>query len=190
MPLYDVQHAVPLTLSQQDDLAEAITRIHSEKFTTPRMFVNVRFTPVSPDAAVYVGGVRKVASHIVANVRAGPSRTQADWNELCRAVEKAWDNIVPLPKVRRSEPDQDTSLRSVIILGDITAGVEAGFALPPAGGDVDWLRENFESFQEKAKAGDQEFVQMVKEIEERGLLKPQKTAAQQLEEMLGWGDSA
>ena len=41
MPLYTVQHACPLSLSQKDELALALTHIHSTKFTTPKNFVNV-----------------------------------------------------------------------------------------------------------------------------------------------------
>lgn len=99
-----------------------------------------------------------------------------------------------LPKVRRAEEERDTSLRSVILLGDIIGGLEAGFILPPAGGDVAWLHENWEEFNRRAEGGDEEFREMVREVEERGLLKgreeDRRSAQQKLEEALGWGDSA
>ena len=139
-----------------------------------------------------VGGKRKTANHIRANVRAGPTRTQADWEELCKAIEAAWYEIVPLPRAKGT-PEPDTTLRSLVILGGIEAGIEAGFMLPKAGSDVQWLHENWEAFNEKAAAGDEEFREMVEEVKARGLMDGTnglKTAAQRLEEMLGWGDSA
>jgi len=42
----------------------------------------------------------------------------------------------------------------------------------------------------RLRRGEQEFVELVKEVEERGMLAGQKTEAQKLEEMMGWGDSA
>lgn len=194
MPLYNVEHAIQMTVSQKDELAEAITRIHSEKFTTAKMFVNVVFTDVS-EACTYIGGKRVTANHIKANVRSGRSRTQEDWNELCLQIEKAWKEIVGkgLPKTKRSAPDPDTSLRSVIILGGMIGGLEAGFILPPAGGDVQWLHENWAAFNKKAEEGDEEFKDMVAEVKERGLMEANGngvSAQQKLEEALGWGDSA
>lgn len=137
MPLYEIQHICPLTPSQQDDLALAITRIHSTKFTTPKMFVNVKFTDATSHIT-YVGGKRRQGNHIIANVRAGPSRTQKDWDSLCHEIMSEWNRIVPMPKVKRSAPDEDHTLRSCILLGGIIGGYEAGFMIPPAGGDVQW----------------------------------------------------
>ena len=193
MPLYEVSHAIPLSISQKDELALVLTLIHSEKFTTPKNFVNVKFTDVS-EAWTYIGGERRRANHIRAHVRAGPSRTQKDWNELCKDVEAAWYDIcgAPLPR-GKGKPELDTSLRSVIIMGGITAGMEAGFLLPAAGGDVQWLQENWDAFNEKAAAGEEEWVNMVADVKKRGLLDGTngvKTSQQRLEEYLGWGDSA
>ena len=193
MPLYTVQHACPLSLSQKDELAVALTQIHSTKFTTPKNFVNVSFEDVS-QSSTYVGGKRAAGNHIRANVRAGPSRTQEDWNDLCKQVERAWYQIcgTPLPQAKgRMVPD--TTLRSVIVMGGIIAGLEAGFVLPAAGGDVQWLEENWEEFNRRAEAGDEEMKGMVKEIQERGLLDGTNglmTQQKKLEELLGWGDAA
>jgi len=97
-----------------------------------------------------------------------------------------------MPKVKRSAPDLDYSLRTVFILGGLTAGWEAGFSIPPAGGDVAWLQEHMAEFEAKAEGGDEEFRDLVKEVKERGLLEGAngKSSKQKLEEALGWGDSA
>lgn len=90
--------------------------------------------------------------------------------------------------------DPDLKLRSVILMGGMVAGLEAGFVLPGAGGDVQWLRKNWGEFQRLAQEGDEEFVGLVQEVKERKLLEKEadgeKSAVKRLEEMLGWGDSA
>lgn len=55
MPAYEVEHICELTDDQKDQLAEAITKIHSQQFSTPRVFVNVRITDIS-DQRTYVAG--------------------------------------------------------------------------------------------------------------------------------------
>jgi len=57
MPNYEIEHICPLTESQKDEIAEAITHIHTEQFKAPRLFVNCRFTNIK-DHAVYVAGKR------------------------------------------------------------------------------------------------------------------------------------
>jgi len=55
MPAYEVEHICKLTDDQKDRIAEAITKIHSEQFSTPKLFVNVRVTDVS-EQRTYVAG--------------------------------------------------------------------------------------------------------------------------------------
>ena len=45
-----------------------------------------------------------------------------------------------------------------------------GFILPPAGGDVQWLQDNWEAFNQRANEGDEEMAEMVREVQERGLM--------------------
>lgn len=61
MPAYEVEHVVPLSEDQKDQLAEAITRIHSTQFNAPRLFVNVRITDTSKHQT-YVAG-KRVSGH-------------------------------------------------------------------------------------------------------------------------------
>ncbi len=195
MPFYEIHHHYPLTSSQKSELASAITHIHSTTFSTPKLFVNVRFCHNPTDSGInFVGGVVRPTNHVRAHVRSGPSRTRQDWQNLSNQIQSAWGKIVGpgLPSVRRAEEtaDGDTSLHSIIILGDLIFGMELGFAYPEAGGDVEWLRSNMSEFEKRAEAGDDEIKGMVDEVKERGLLGDGKTAQQRLEEALGWGDSA
>ncbi|KAK4962983.1 hypothetical protein LTR10_000610 [Elasticomyces elasticus] len=175
----------------KDELANAITTIHSTKFSTPKLFVNVEFQDTS-NASTYVGGKQKAANHLFAHVRSGSSRRREDWEDLTSQLQAAWDKTVGagLPKVRRSDPDQDTSLRSVVLMGDLMFMKELGFIVPQAGGDVQWLQENWEEFNKRADAGDEDFKGMVEEVKERRLNESGPSKQQQLEEALGWGDSA
>ena len=166
MPIYEVQHAISLTLSQKDELASAITQIHSQKFTTPKIFVQVYFTDVV-NTSTYIGGKRRTGNHIRGQVRSGPSRSQKDWNELCKALSDAWYHVVG---TKGGGGQDETSLRSVILMGGMVAGLEVGFILPPAGGDVQWLQENWEAFNQKAKEGDDDMADLVQEVQERGLM--------------------
>lgn len=130
MPNYEVEHICPLTVGQQDELAEAITIIHSEHFSTPKLFVNVRFTNIS-DHPTYVAGKRRNANRIFAYVRHGPSRTQEDYDAVSEAINKAWASITPLPKFKRSAPDPDTELRLIMFHGKFSfPGPRARFGSP------------------------------------------------------------
>lgn len=55
MPFYEVQHACPLDKTQRDEIAKAITFIHTRKFCTPSLFVNLNFTN-SSEHCTYIGG--------------------------------------------------------------------------------------------------------------------------------------
>ncbi|KAI1495741.1 hypothetical protein F5X99DRAFT_108065 [Biscogniauxia marginata] len=158
MPLYDFTHNASLSSQQQDDLAAAITKIHTTYFTTPSFFVNVRFTSADGYRA-YVGGKRKQANILTARVRTSPARKREMFDELCLQVAKVWREIVP------ENPD----LR-VFIIGGIIAGLEHGFAIPEAGKDKEWIKNNLPEFQKKADEGITEFQELIKEIKERGLI--------------------
>ena len=116
MPAYEVEHICPLTVGQQDELAETITKIHSEQFNAPKLFVNVRFTNIEKHVT-YVAGKRRKTNRIFAYVRHGPSRSQADNDAVSAALTKAWDSIVPLPQIKRGQPAPDTELRLIMYYG-------------------------------------------------------------------------
>ncbi|KAG7002415.1 peroxisomal catalase [Physcia stellaris] len=155
MPLYKVQHSCPLSTAQQDELAAAITELHTQKFTAPSLFVNVTFTDTSSQPT-YVAGKRTTKNSILAHVRHGPSRSQEAYNELCESIHEAWDRIVliPTPASNSSSENEATlELNTVFIFGDIVAGREAGLAIPPAGEDERWVRENMGVLRGRAEGG-------------------------------------
>ncbi|KAF2428328.1 hypothetical protein EJ08DRAFT_560761, partial [Tothia fuscella] len=152
MPLYLLSHAAPLSESQQDELAQAITKTHTTLFTAPSLFVNVRFTSASGYIG-YVGGKRSHVNTIVTHVRHGPSRTKKMYDQLVGEVASVWANIVK----------ENTDVR-IFVMGDIVAGFEHGYCLPEAGGDVEWMKRNMSSFEEKARGGNEEMKRLVEEI--------------------------
>ncbi|KAI9728152.1 MAG: hypothetical protein M1828_004613 [Chrysothrix sp. TS-e1954] len=128
MPMYEVEHVVPLNDSQRDELAEFITRTHTELFVAPRLFVNVRFTDISQHFT-YVAG-------------------------------KRWVRVVG-----EATPEQD--LHAIFVLGAIVAGREAGFSVPSAGEDMEWMKANAKAFQQKGDAGNKDMQELVEEIKTR-----------------------
>lgn len=84
----------------------------------------------------------------------------------------SWNNTVLGFKVTTLDQMQSWGVvenEADVLLGAIVAGTEAGFSIPPAGGDKEWLKENMDAFRRKAE-GDEDFRDMVEEVEERGLV--------------------
>ena len=200
MPLYQVQHSSPLSQDQQDKLAAKITEIHTEKFTTLSLFVNVTFTDISSQPT-YVAGKRvrphslslslcflvreslilpppppphqSTSNRIQAHVRHGPARTQDDYNALCSSIQSAWYEIM---ENRAGANWALYQLHTIFILGDIVAGYEFGMTIPPAGQDRDWMKDNMSTFQQRARDEGEPFVGAMREsmkrmdLEEEGML--------------------
>ncbi|GKZ81648.1 hypothetical protein AnigIFM56816_006169 [Aspergillus niger] len=162
MPLYEIEHSIPLDKSQRDELAQAITHIHTRKFATPSLFVNIRFIDANSQDN-YVAGKERAINRITAYVRAGGTRTTADFDELAQRVSEAWDRVI-----RNGVPVlEERKLNAVFVLGAITTGTENGFSLPRAGEDASWLRSNAPKFEELAKQGDADFIELVEEMRSR-----------------------
>jgi len=188
MPLYEVQHSWPLTTEQKTTLAESITKLHSRKFTTPSLFVNVQYHAVDASAGIYfVGGKPRLASanRIIAMVRTSEKRTKEHFDQLATKVEEAWYEVVN--GNRKGEKGEATTngetnreqseservakeLRFVVFYPMITAR-EVGIVIPGAGQEGNWLLDNMSEFKKRADAGNEEFVDILKEIEERDDLK-------------------
>lgn len=100
---------------------------------------------------------------IVAEVRHGPSRTQALYNNVLKTLGEAWSTIVGT--------SGDEELRAVLLLGGIVAGVEVGFPLPQAGHDAEWLKKHYSDFQKLADAGDGDFQDLMQELKTREVFK-------------------
>ncbi|KAF2093895.1 hypothetical protein NA57DRAFT_80897 [Rhizodiscina lignyota] len=149
MPFYDIHHCISLTDAQKDALAEKITYLHSGKFTTPSLFINVAFTDVG-QRQIYV---------------AGGARTAAQFEQLCEELSEVWNEVVDVggPKETHSQ----RSLRGVFVLGGLAAGLEVGFRVPMPGEDHVYLKSNLQAWKQLADSGDEDFAGLIKELETR-----------------------
>ncbi|KAL7810803.1 hypothetical protein V8C26DRAFT_409394 [Trichoderma gracile] len=158
MPLYDVEYVTPLTLGQQKQLAIAFTNEHSQQFNTPRFFINVRYTDVS-NQVVFRGGFRRSYNRVIIRTRAGGNRTNEVYLDHCKQIVTHWERIVGC--------EGEEGLRTVWVMGALTTALEAGIGRPKTGEEDEWIQDNMPHFQALAAAGDEDFVELLQEIEKK-----------------------
>ncbi|KAK4506226.1 hypothetical protein PRZ48_004191 [Zasmidium cellare] len=169
MPRYDILHATPLTSSQHSEFAQAVTEIHTSAFKVPRLFVNVAYTDIA-SRVQYIAGKRRDGNHIIAHVRLG-NRTRAELQQLSDDIIAAWDRIVVMPHASEGKAEmRKWGIHSVFILASDAIGSEAGLPVPIAGKEGEFLQSHYGEIKERADEGDELMIDMVKEIEERGML--------------------
>lgn len=100
---------------------------------------------------------------IIGQVRVG-KRSADDFNVLCGEINSAWAAIV---HPESSVPSETEELRANFIIGEVIAGTEAGIVVPSAGHDATWAADNMGIFKAKAAAGDQDFVDLLAEVQGR-----------------------
>ncbi|KAI5459144.1 hypothetical protein BGZ63DRAFT_390358 [Mariannaea sp. PMI_226] len=167
MPLYDIEHVIPLTDSQQENLAMAFTSIHCKRFQTPSFFINVRFTDVSSQK-VYRGGFLRQYNRAILRTRTSENRSTELYGQHCKDLIQAWnDIIVPGEPVGDQAPDETRTLRTVWVMGALTTAVEMGIQRPAAGKEIEWLRENRAEFERLADNGDEEMQYLMMELNTR-----------------------
>lgn len=126
MPFYEIQHSHTLTPNQRSSLATKITNLHATTFTVPSIFVNVRFSPVSPDEDFFYGGRRRYdTNRVFAHVRSGKSRGKETFDGLAEGVEKIWHEVMGV---------KGPGLSGVFVVPGLVAR-EVGLAIP----EVSWL---------------------------------------------------
>lgn len=70
--------------------------------------------------------MQRAINRIMAYVRAGGTRTTADFDDLSQRVSEAWGKVVN----KNREASKERQLNAVFVLGAITTGTENGFLLP------------------------------------------------------------
>ncbi|PTB78933.1 hypothetical protein M440DRAFT_1436348 [Trichoderma longibrachiatum ATCC 18648] len=145
MPLYDIEYVTPLTLEQQEQPAIAFTDEHSQRFNTPRFFINVRYTDVS-NQVVFRGGP-------------GSNRTKEVYLDHCKQIVTHWERIIGC--------EDEEGLRTVWVMGALTTALEAGIGRPKTGEENQWIGDNMQNIQALAAAGDEDFVELLHELEEK-----------------------
>jgi phenylpyruvate tautomerase PptA (4-oxalocrotonate tautomerase family) len=166
MPFYEITHSYPLTPTQRQLIAERITDLHSTTFNAPSLFVNINFSPITSSEDYFYGGKRRPnTNRIFAHVRSGPSRSSKDFDRLAEDIDGIWDDVVGL-KEGDSRVGNEKVLQCVFVVPGITAR-EEGFAIPPAGQEGAWFKENWSAFKARADAGDEDFIGLLEEVERR-----------------------
>lgn len=141
MPYYNVEHSFPLNAHQKQDLAERITKLHAKAFTTPSIFVQVKF--YQQDASThnhFVGGVSRdeTTNRILGFVRSSAERKKEHFDKLAQQIENAWyvalgERADEGEQEKKSETPQMAKdakeLLSVGFVGGLV-GREKGFNLP------------------------------------------------------------
>ncbi|KAJ5690792.1 hypothetical protein N7462_005184 [Penicillium macrosclerotiorum] len=59
----------------------------------------------------------------------------------------------------------ERSLRTVWVMGALTTALEAGIARPKTGEEQEWLITNRSTFEELAKQGDEDFIDLLEELD-------------------------
>ncbi|KAL6365656.1 hypothetical protein LRP88_01657 [Fusarium phalaenopsidis] len=141
---------IPPSQGRRNKLAQTTTHINTRKSLTLSLFVNVRLADCT-------------ANRIFGPVRAGGPHTAESFDELAQQLESAWDGAVNDGKKGHSGKE----MKVVSIQESITAGVESGLLLPQVGGDAASSNENRPKFKQLAQARDNDFVQLLHEMQNR-----------------------
>jgi len=191
MPFYQVHHSYPLTKDQKRKFAEAITKLHSYKFKTPSLFVNVIFHDEDASTEDYfMAGVPRpnATNRIIAIVRTSEMRTKKHFDELAEKIESAWFDVVTgevqqegKDKGKRipqegggdeTETNHEAKKLLFVVFTPMISARENGVVIPGAGEEGTWLKDNMTDFKNRAEHdGDQDFIDMLKEVDEREDLK-------------------
>ncbi|KAH6967961.1 hypothetical protein BKA56DRAFT_559939 [Ilyonectria sp. MPI-CAGE-AT-0026] len=165
MPFYDISHSYAFTPAQREALAERITTLHCTMFNTPSMFVNIRFAPIKDEEYWYGRKCKPNTNRIFGHVRSGSNRSAEAFAKLAEEIEAIWDDVVGKTESDVG-PGNPKILQTVFIVPGITTREES-LAIPPAGMEKAWLWDNLESFKERAGRGDQDFKDLLVELEAR-----------------------
>ncbi|KAJ2976947.1 hypothetical protein NQ176_g4645 [Zarea fungicola] len=189
MPNYEVSASLALSEEQRDAIAELLTSTHSELNGIPSLFISVKFLDTK---WTYIGGkkvgVRAVGiapspderqpmltwtktptNVIMGHFRQGSSRTEEQYAIMADRIVRGWNRIVGFnPDVDGF--DSEKMLDSVLFLSTINAGVEQGYHLPPSGQDLQWFKDNVNSYKQKADTGSWRFKRLVEELQAKGIV--------------------
>ncbi|KAK6511778.1 hypothetical protein TWF481_000683 [Arthrobotrys musiformis] len=152
MPFYQVFHSIELSDSQKDSLAQIITDAHTGATGALKMFVNVEFYH-NTNPFQYVGGLRRPNNKLIGWVRPRGEVGEDLMREVAKEIYDGWNNTVG------SKGEKELS--ALWINDTMLTGVEFGAILPRAFEDQGWFEENKAKFEERARSGDELFVEAV-----------------------------
>jgi len=71
-----------------------------------------------------------------------------------------WNELIQKGEGRLDDP---MALHNVFLFEDVAAGAEQGFLLPLAGEDGNWVKDNMQAFEKRAREGDESFKTLLAE---------------------------
>ncbi|KAM0426427.1 hypothetical protein ACHAPT_008474 [Fusarium lateritium] len=173
MPFYQVYHSYPLDKDQRQSIATSITNLHCAAFTTPSFFVHVHFIQEDASAGNYfLAGQPHTATsnRIIGIVRMSATRSKSAFDELAAQIEGAWyetlEIVAPAEKKEWSQDDERKRLMKVTFVPMITIR-EGGMAIPEAGQEGGWLKEQMPFFEEMSGKGITDFTELLDELKQR-----------------------
>ncbi|KAK6335162.1 hypothetical protein TWF718_010599 [Orbilia javanica] len=152
MPFYQVFHSIDLSSSQKDSLAQTITNAHTAATGALKLFVNVEFYH-NTNPFQYVGGLRRPNNKIIGWVRPRGDVGEHLMKEVAKEIQEGWDNTVG--------STGENELAALWINDTMLTGIEFGGILPRAFEDQSWFEERKTEFQERARQGDELFIQAI-----------------------------
>jgi phenylpyruvate tautomerase PptA (4-oxalocrotonate tautomerase family) len=125
MPVYEfTAPAGAATLARKAEIAQAVTRVHTEVTGAPASYVHCSFAE-APRGSMFVSGEEAIAPRMIGLIRSG--RSEALRGRLLHAIADAWSDIT-------GEPKDDLALFLYEVPG--ANCLEYGEILPEAADDV------------------------------------------------------
>ncbi|KAJ5147797.1 hypothetical protein N7526_001149 [Penicillium atrosanguineum] len=152
MPLYDIETYIPSPLRH--------TGTTSYRPNKPTRHT-IQHTPMLrkhvSSQIVFRGGKLRRYNRVIIRTRAGSNRTNEIYVEHCKAVVAEWEQIVG--------KNAERGLRTVWVMGALTTALEAGIARPKTGEEEEWLVANRTTFEKLAEEGDEDFIELLAELD-------------------------
>ncbi|EXF79854.1 hypothetical protein CFIO01_08311 [Colletotrichum fioriniae PJ7] len=159
----------------RESIALSITNLHCSTFSTPAFFVHVNFIKQeskSDDGTYFMAGKSHTSNsnRIVALVRTSASRTKDDFDALAAKIEDAWNGAI---KESGKEAEFDEAKRLLmVVFTPMLAIREGGMAIPDAGHEEAWLKQQLPYFKEMSeKHGIKDFTDLLEELKQMESLK-------------------
>ncbi|KAM3500172.1 hypothetical protein MY11210_009543 [Beauveria gryllotalpidicola] len=173
MPFYEVHHSYPLTNGQRQFVARSITDLHCAVFTTPSFFVHVQFVAHDiNDRNYFMAGKPRTnnSNRIIGVVRTSPARKKSDFDALAAKIESAWYDALKEPDTAGQEiPGSDTDAQRLLMVTflPMVAIREGGMAIPEAGQEGGWLKQQLPYIKQMSNRGLGDFADLLEELKER-----------------------
>ena len=111
-------------------------------------------------------------NRIVGIVRTSLARSKSDFDTLGEKIEDAWYRALePTSSGAEGAALAEAKRLLLVTFTPLIAIREGGMTIPDAGKEGEWFKEKLPYIRERASKGNEDFAEMVKELDEREDLK-------------------